>query len=722
MEAALYDVEKKGWYVFCLGEKLKTPDGQLAPNGFNSSSNDLNQIREWWTKSPNANIGVDLGRSNLTVLDFDKGQPPAELGLPETLWITTSRGTHVYFTGVSKQQNMYFNGVHLGEIKSAGGYVLAPFSIHPDGPIYSVAKRAAIAPLPEGLIDRLRPTERKPSPTMKGDKIPRGQHDIELTRIAGKLRQVGMEEEAICSAITEVCEKRCENYDADYQEMTRKISHSVCNYPIRNTDLALNQSSPAAEAKAVFDAQAVEATKRLDDWLSESEKEMEPEAVVESCALLSNAKYEHRRTDIAKKMKWRAGLLDDERKKLMPKEKEKMEGEQVVVVETEPWTEPVILSDVLNEIEKTLNRYIHFRHPEDAITAALWTAQTWTVDFQGKFPYLGARSPIPECGKTTLLTIINWLVRRAVMGSSLTTASVFRVMHIYKPTLIIDELDTVLEKDPEFFGILNSGHSREAGKVFRVLGDDHDLRMFITYGAKAYGMIGDPPAAFATRTLPITLDPKCVEDNLEDFPDDDHDREELKAGLNVLARKLCRWVQDNEGDIKTRKPNTKGLISRRRDNWRPLLVVAELAGQGWVEKAHLAAGLKDQSERDSEGKLFLQDVRNIFHTQQAEQMSPGGLLADLRLQTYNGWESCGRRGEGLNNRRVADLFEKFGIKSVKVWNKQTKTRERAYILADMADAFRRSLPGVPLEEVEVRDTYQPERGGGANNVTFDKIQ
>jgi len=163
---------------------------------------------------------------------------------------------------------------------------------------------------------------------------------------------------------------------------------------------------------------------------------------------------------------------------------------------------------------------------------------------------------------------------------------------------------------------------------------------------------------------------------LRDFPDDDHDREELKAGLNVLARKLCRWVQDNEGDIKTRKPNTKGLISRRRDNWRPLLVVAELAGQGWVEKAHLAAGLKDQSERDSEGKLFLQDVRNIFHTQQAEQMSPGGLLADLRLQTYNGWESCGRRGEGLKQstcRRPLREVRHQERESVEQANQDTRT-------------------------------------------------
>jgi hypothetical protein len=61
------------WYVFPLGVKLKEPDGKLAPNGFQSASNKPEQIEVWWTASPDANIGIDLGRSNLTVLDFDKG-------------------------------------------------------------------------------------------------------------------------------------------------------------------------------------------------------------------------------------------------------------------------------------------------------------------------------------------------------------------------------------------------------------------------------------------------------------------------------------------------------------------------------------------------------------------------------------------------------------------------------------------------------------------------
>ena len=251
----------KGWYVFPLGERSKTPDGALAPNGFNSSSNNPAQIREWWTKSPNANVGIDLGRSNLTVLDFDNGKPPSELDLLMTLQVNTSRGTHVYFTGVSRQADMYFGGQHVGELKSAGGYVLSPFSIHPTGTVYSVAVLAPVAPLPQGLLEKLTRKDLKPSPTIHGDKIPYGQHDKELTRIAGKLRYDGLEENAIADALTEVCEKRCENYGSDYRQMCRKIAKSVCRYPVGKDTSLIFGGTPVGGSLTVINEAASEQTK-----------------------------------------------------------------------------------------------------------------------------------------------------------------------------------------------------------------------------------------------------------------------------------------------------------------------------------------------------------------------------------------------------------------------------------------------------------------------------
>ena len=116
-----------GWRVFPLRVKSKVVDGLLAPHGYMSASNDPAQIESWWAASPDANIGIDLGGSNLTVLDFDNGEPPAELNLPATMTVKTSRGTHLYYSGATKQGDIYVNDVKVGDIKTSGGYVRAVF-------------------------------------------------------------------------------------------------------------------------------------------------------------------------------------------------------------------------------------------------------------------------------------------------------------------------------------------------------------------------------------------------------------------------------------------------------------------------------------------------------------------------------------------------------------------------------------------------------------------
>ena len=113
---------------------------------------------------------------------------------------------------------------------------------------YKIAYHAPIAEIPDSLLDFL--VERwkaqnkttKTPVTLTGDMIEYGSHDTELTRIAGKLRQVGMEEEMIAAALIEVCEKRCEGYGSDYKEMCEKIARSVCTlYPVgKETTVLVN--------------------------------------------------------------------------------------------------------------------------------------------------------------------------------------------------------------------------------------------------------------------------------------------------------------------------------------------------------------------------------------------------------------------------------------------------------------------------------------------------
>ena len=125
----------------------KHPISSLVPHGVKDATKDLETIRQWWAKSPGANVGIAAGRiSNLVVVDID-GEAGRETlchlvgdNSPATDWtVTTGRkdgGAHLYFrypeSGVVPSYK--YGGL---EIRSDRQYVVAPPSVHHSGNRYS---------------------------------------------------------------------------------------------------------------------------------------------------------------------------------------------------------------------------------------------------------------------------------------------------------------------------------------------------------------------------------------------------------------------------------------------------------------------------------------------------------------------------------------------------------------------------------------------------------
>ena len=220
-----------GFHVFALTPKDKIP--LPGSNGFKDSKSPADpDVLTPWNEDPNRNIGIDLGASDLCVLDFDRPDAiPAWLNETKTYKVRTAKGIHVYFRGARPTKKLFVEGNPVGDIKSTGGYVLACGSVHPSGAIYSVIDDSPIAPLPDisGLV---RHESERVNASVDGPPIPYGSHDTELTRIAGMFRHAGLNPTKIEELIVEVCEKRCENYGPDYREMCHKIAHSIGKKPV----------------------------------------------------------------------------------------------------------------------------------------------------------------------------------------------------------------------------------------------------------------------------------------------------------------------------------------------------------------------------------------------------------------------------------------------------------------------------------------------------------
>lgn len=154
----------KGWFVFPLKPRSKKPDGFLVPDGMKQASKNPSDCLYWWSRQPNANIGINCQASGLVVIDVDERHAgfdtlhelELELGaLPTTLtqW-TPTRGEHIVFENPGGDfAKMLGEGV---DIKSDGYIVGAP-SRHPAGGEYQWSTEAPIVPLPERWLEAMRP-------------------------------------------------------------------------------------------------------------------------------------------------------------------------------------------------------------------------------------------------------------------------------------------------------------------------------------------------------------------------------------------------------------------------------------------------------------------------------------------------------------------------------------------------------------------------------------
>ena len=131
-----------GWAVLPVKTDSKGPIGELVHHGVKDATTDPATIREWWTRRPDANIGVACGEpSGIVVLDLDARSGGVEFyqamveenggALPEGVFEsqTGGGGFHYFFKFNGERKCVIAPGC---EVISTGGYIVVPPSIHPD--------------------------------------------------------------------------------------------------------------------------------------------------------------------------------------------------------------------------------------------------------------------------------------------------------------------------------------------------------------------------------------------------------------------------------------------------------------------------------------------------------------------------------------------------------------------------------------------------------------
>jgi Bifunctional DNA primase/polymerase, N-terminal/AAA domain/Primase C terminal 1 (PriCT-1) len=230
--AAALDYAKQGWPVFPLHQPF---DGRCScgdtdcespakhprtTHGLKDGTTDKDTVRAWWTKWPDANIGIVTGAiSRLIVIDLDSAEAKDKLkeflpdyDLTAAPRSRTGRGWQLFFKhpGVTVPNRA---GIMPGlDVRGDGGYVVAPPSIHANGKVYKwEVPNGELPKLPVELFKLISSPDAsnengyrerfKTAEALAG--VSEGQRDETIFRLACKLRSADVPEDMASALILE---------------------------------------------------------------------------------------------------------------------------------------------------------------------------------------------------------------------------------------------------------------------------------------------------------------------------------------------------------------------------------------------------------------------------------------------------------------------------------------------------------------------------------------
>jgi Protein of unknown function (DUF3631) len=342
----------------------------------------------------------------------------------------------------------------------------------------------------------------------------------------------------------------------------------------------------------------------------------------------------------------------------------------------------------LDLVHYLLQQYVGLQ-PHEYIAVSLWCLHTHVYNRFMVTPRLTLRSPVADCGKTTLLDVLSRLTARPEKFDAITTAALYRLIDETHPTLLIDEADNLgiaLRPNGRLRAVFNSGH-RNGGTL--AISERGTVRKFSTF----------TPLALALpemRGLPRTLDSRSISITMERAS-----RKLLRFDINhpdpvldAAYLQIFLWRQETTLDADPAMP--AGMRNRFADNWRPLLAIAD--SLDWGEKAREAMAIFARLYQDADaGILLLGDIRKVFDTQGVDRLPSGVLLAALHALESADWqEFYGVRGalhpHKLRAGELASMLRDFGIRPRTIWplNRTAESRSaKGYRREQFETAWRR---------------------------------
>jgi putative DNA primase/helicase len=323
-----------------------------------------------------------------------------------------------------------------------------------------------------------------------------------------------------------------------------------------------------------------------------------------------------------------------------------------------PAAEPVNAAKLIADINARILR--HVAMPDHmALVIALWVAQTWIHEHGTYSPILLVTSAEKDSGKTTLMGVIGFMVRRAILSVSISPGALYRSIEKWNPSFVIDEADEAFENNPELRSVVNSGWTRGQG-VMRCDPDTNEPRRFPTFCAKAVALKGKRiPDTTLSRAIIVQLKRRLLSERIAHFTHlDDDDFADIRS-------RLARWAADNGkalGLVQPAMPD--GFMNRGASNWQLIFAIADsLSSEAAKQAREAAEQIADIVDVSSAGVEALAGIRAIFEETGEDELPSATIVAKLTADPGSRWCEWGKARKPISQWQLGRLLSEYGISS-----------------------------------------------------------
>ena len=322
------------------------------------------------------------------------------------------------------------------------------------------------------------------------------------------------------------------------------------------------------------------------------------------------------------------------------------------------WPHPVNGSDLLDALAGEFRKFLVLPPHADTVLA-LWTLHSYSWEQCEYSPIIAITSPVKSCGKSRVLDVLEKLASNAFRTGNMSEAVLFRVLDSRKPSVLIDEFDTIPEdRRDALSNILKHGFHR-AGRVHRVEGEaKKEIVEFVVFGPKAL-------ACIKLSTLDGPTLSRCINIRMQRKKSSQKVARLRRYDGKEWKQKCLRWTTNNRAQIESSTAELpEALGDREQDIYEPLFVLANLAGGDWPERIRRAAlalcGASADAQQDT-AVMLLGWIQTYFIETGTDKVSSAALVHWLNERVdapFASWSD----GKGISQNEIRRHLDGFEIR------------------------------------------------------------